>query len=243
MSDAPCVSLPLNGPERSSPLEFEQLRIVITGTPKTGNTWLRHLLAQLYQLPVVDLDPSFHGNDFHGFGRRWIGQQHYRPEADIIAAAEKEGIVFVAPIRHPGDVLISLRHHLQNQGPGEDLKEKSNTLLPASMLGDGANVFGDHTQQFVRDGFFVNLHLSISWLRGGWAVGARYEDLWRKPLESFAVLTDRLVPMPATQRRHALSACEIGLMQSNFDPDKKFVRKGGLNSWPEILPAGIKEVL
>ncbi|GAB5559403.1 MAG: hypothetical protein SynsKO_10500 [Synoicihabitans sp.] len=243
MSDVCCLPLSFDGPARPAPLEFEQLRIIITGTPKTGNTWLRHLLAHLYQLPQVDLDPSFHGNDFAGFGRRWIGQQHYLPEAEIVAAGTERGIVFIAPIRHPGDVLISLRHHLQNQGAAAAGEFGSSTLLPESMLEDGTNVFGDRTRRFVAEGFFINLHLSLAWLRGGWAVGVRYEDLWRKPLAAFAELTDRLVPMTATQRRHALSACAIGLMQSNHNPDKKFVRKGGLNSWAETLPPDIKDIL
>jgi len=244
MSDATAYSpLSLDGPSREEPLDFEQLRIVITGTPKTGNTWLKHLLSELYILPKVDLDPNFHANDFDSFGRRWVGQQHYQPDPGIVAAGERRGIVFIAPFRHPGDVLISLRHHIQKLGADDTDDERIRTLLPATMLDDGENVFGPNTEQFVKDGFYVNLHLSIAWLRGGWALGVRYEDLWRKPLETFRALTDRLVPCTHSQLRHALSACEIGLMQDTYDPQKAFVRKGGLNSWPQVLPEPVKKLL
>ncbi len=231
------------GPSRDAPLDFEQLRIIITGTPKTGNTWLKHLFSELYVLPKVELDPNFHANDFDSFGRRWVGQQHYQPDPSIVAEGERRGIVFIAPFRHPGDVLISLRHHIQKQGANSSDDERIRTLLPGAMLEDGENVFGPNTEQFVRDGFFVNLHLSIAWLRGGWAHGVRYEDLWRRPLETFQGLTDRLVPRSRNQLRHALSACEIGLMQDTYDPQRTFVRKGGLNSWPTVLPERIKTLL
>lgn len=244
MSEDPAfLPLSLAGPERSEPYDFEQLRIVITGTPKTGNTWLKHLFSQLYLLPKVDLDPNFHANDFDAFGRRWVGQQHYQPDPSIVAEGLKRGIVFVAPFRHPGDVLISLRHHIQKQGADESDDERLRTLLPAAMLEDGENVFGENTEKFVRDGFFVNLHLSIAWMRGGWALGVRYEDLWLQPYETFKAVTDRILPRTRSQLRHALSACEIGLMQDSYDPNRTFVRKGGLNSWVSVLPDSIKTVL
>lgn len=243
MSVDASLPLPMDGPERATPPDFEQLRIIITGTPKTGNTWLRHLLSQLYSLPQVELDPSFHGNDFESFGRRWIGQQHYQPDADIIASGEQRGIIFIAPLRHPGDVLVSLRHHIEKQSSPDQLTDNLRALLPEAMLEDGPHVFGENTRRFVQNGFFVNLHLSISWLRGGWALGVRYEDLWRNPLETLRTVSDRLVPRSTNQLRHALCACEIGLMQSNYDPEKTFVRKGGLNSWPTVLPDEIKQEL
>lgn len=244
MSDSSvCLPLSLDGPSRAEPLDFEQLRIVITGTPKTGNTWLKHLFSQLYMLPKVDLEPNFFANDFAAFGPRWVGQQHYQPDPEIVAEGAKHGVVFVAPFRHPGDVLISLRHHIQKQGGSTSDDERLRTLLPSAMLEDGENVFGPNTEKFVRDGFFVNLHLSIGWLRGGWALGVRYEDLWRDPVATFTKLTDKLVPRTRSQLRHALSACEIGLMQDNYDPNRTFVRKGGLNSWQTVLPDGIKTLL
>src|SRR5690606_12888301 len=105
MSAPFCQPLSLNGPDTQTPREFEQLRIIITGTPKTGNTWLKHLLSHLYMLPQVDLDPNFHSVDFDSFGRRWVGQQHYHPSPDIVEVARQRGIIFISTIRHPGDVL------------------------------------------------------------------------------------------------------------------------------------------
>jgi hypothetical protein len=214
------------------------LKIIVVGTPKTGNTWVRHLLSSVYGLPQVDLNADFGANRWNDFGARWIGQEHYHPTPEILEWAAQNGVVFVTPVRHPADVLVSLRHHVQNhQEPTSDV------LLPGSMLQDGKDVFGLHTRAFVERGFYLNLHLSIYWLRGGWSHAIRYEDIWRDPVEALRGLTGQLVPVSDKRLRHAISACEFGRMQKQFDPKKKFVRKGGLNSWTEELPEDVQQLL
>ncbi len=230
---------PFPAPKYAAPLDASRLKIIVTGTPKTGNTWLRHLLSELYDLPQVDLHPDFHSNNLAALGERWIGQQHFYPEKSVLEWAEKTGnVVFIAPLRHPADVLVSLRHHVQNVGAvGDD------PMAPESMLLDPPGVFGDHALRFVHEGFYLSLHLSIYWLRGGWASPVRYEELWLNPVETLDRLTRQFLPRPERRLRHAVCACEINLMQHNHDPAKRFVRKGGVGSWIEELPAGIKDWL
>lgn len=234
---AGCQPFPL--PARAGPLDPGRLKIIVTGTPKAGNTWIRHLLAELYELPPVALNPDFRANDWAALGPRWIGQQHYYPEKKVLEWAQAGDVVFIAPTRHPGDVLVSLRHHVQNMGGAA----ATDPLLPESMLRDPLNVYGEHTRLFVRTGFYLSLHLSIDWLRGGWAYPVRYEDLWRQPVETLRTLTGHFLPMPERRLRHAVCACEINLMQGTRDPERKFVRKGGIGSWMAGLPAGIKDAL
>jgi hypothetical protein len=218
---------------------YDSLKIIVVGTPKTGNTWVRHLLSSIYDLPQVELNADPAGNNWPQFGPRWIGQEHYHPTPEILAWAEGHGVVFVTPLRHPADVLVSLRHHVQNQAE----EPTSDVLLPGSMLHDGADVYGAHTRAFVECGFYLNLHLSIYWLRGGWSHAIRYEDLWRHPVEALRELTHKVVPVSDKRLRHAVSACAFEHMQKQFDPAKKFVRQGGLASWTEVLPAEILQWL
>jgi hypothetical protein len=223
-------------PVHARPLDPGRLKIIVTGTPKTGNTWIRHLLAALYELPMVELN-DFRAMNWPELGPRWIGQQHYYAQRDLLEWGRTEGVVFVTPVRHPGDVLVSLRHHMQNMG--------SSALTDPyhSMLLDPPDVYGEHTLRFVQTGFFSLLQLSLDWLRGGWAYPVRYEDLWQSPLETLRALTDQFLPMPARRVRQAVCACEPDLMQSTFAADRNFVRKGGTGSWREVLPAGIQAVL
>ena len=217
---------------------YGSLKIVVVGTPKTGNTWVRHLLSSIYGLPQVELNPDLAANRWEEFGARWIGQEHFHPTPEIVAWAARSGVVFVTPVRHPADVLVSLRHHVQNRNE----EPVNDPLLPASMLLDGEDVYGTHTREFVRNGFYLNLHLSIYWLRAGWSHPVRYEALWRDPVNTLRTLTDALVPVSDNRLRHAISACESGRMQKQFDPAKKFVRQGGLSSWKEELPEDIQKM-
>lgn len=202
-----------------------------------GNTWVRHLLAALYELPMADLPGDFRTHDWAAMGPRWIGQQHYHPQRALRDLAEREKILFVTPVRHPGDVLVSLRSHMQSHG-------HSGLTDPLhSMLLDEPDVYGENSLRFVETGFFLLLHISISWMRGGWAHSVRYEDLWRSPVESLQALANRIQPMPLKRLQHAICACEINLMQSTYDVRRNFVRKGGIASWTEILPERIRTAL
>ena len=230
LDDANCSTMAAN---------HDTLKIVVAGTPKAGNTWVRHLLSSVYGLPQVQLNADAAVNEWAAFGARWIGQEHFHPTPEIVEWAARSGVIFVTPVRHPADVLVSLRHHVQNQveNPSEDV------LNPESMLLDEMDVYGAHSRAFVERGFYLNLHLSIYWLRGGWSHAVRYEDLWRHPVETLRGLTAKIVPVSDKRLRHAIAACEVGRMQKQFDPSRKFVRQGGVASWTEELPDGIQQLL
>jgi hypothetical protein len=235
------VSAPHDGTQQNPEphLKYETLKIIVVGTPKTGNTWVRHLLSSVYGLPQVELNPDASANCWNDFGPRWIGQEHFHPTPELIEWGARSGVVFVTPVRHPGDVLVSLRHHVQNQHH----EPTADVLLPESMLLDSRDVYGTHTRAFVERGFYLNLHLSIYWLRGGWSSAIRYEDLWLDPVKALRELTGGILAVSEKRLRHAVVACELGRMQKQFDPAKKFVRKGGLGSWMKELPDDIQHLL
>lgn len=244
MSSLPvCAPLPLDGPVHQPACDADTLKIIIVGTPKAGNTWLRYLFSELYHLPMVGLDADFRSIDWNAFGPRWVGQQHYPPEPELLALAAERGFVFVTPVRHPGDVLVSLRHYVDSREERDTFAENMRVVQPDAMLDDGKGKFGEHTLRFTQRGFFLKMHLSIYWLRCGQTHGVRYEDLWLHPIETFKALTDRIVPQPIEKVRRALCACEIGIMQSVQDRKKTLVRKGGINGWRDALPEDIQQVL
>ena len=55
------------------------LRILVASTPRTGNTWVKLLLSEIYDLPIVDLPIPFDRAYVETLGERWIGHQHYFP--------------------------------------------------------------------------------------------------------------------------------------------------------------------
>ena len=52
--------------------------------------------------------------DFSRAGIRWVNQYHILPSPELTAWIHDKRAVVITTIRHPGDVLISLYHHLHN---------------------------------------------------------------------------------------------------------------------------------
>lgn len=243
MAATPNTPLDFAGPVHEPACQFETLKIIVVGTPKTGNTWLTHLFSELYELPQVRLDADFRGMDWAGLGARWVGQQHYQPEPELLALARERGIVFVTPVRHPADAFVSLRHYTDNRAERDDEPEAVQAERPDAMLADGKGIYGEATRHYLEHGFYLKVHLSIYWLRGGWSHGVRYEELWLKPIETLTAVTERFLPQPLHKIRRALCACSIGIMKQVQDPKGALVRRGGINGWRDDLPADLQKVL
>ncbi|HWA86078.1 MAG TPA: hypothetical protein VG710_07655 [Opitutus sp.] len=210
------------------------MKILIASTPKTGNTWLKHLLSEIYDLPIVDLPADYR----EGFqGERWVGHQHYLPESGLIERGREAGIVFLTTVRHPGDALVSLRHHVAHENVAGDGAND-----PAAMRRDGDGIFGEHTRRYVRRGYFMMLHVSVCWSQGGWARVVRYEELWRDPVGTLKRLTDRIVPVPEERIRAAVRTCELEQLRRRFPTEKRFYRQGGSGGWEQTLPLAIRWV-
>ncbi len=214
------------------------MKIIIVGTPKTGNTWVKHLLGDLYNLPIVTLKPDFDADEAAAAGPNWISHQHYLPKQALLNWAKANGVIFITAIRHPADVLISLWHHIQKRkGKNADIRQG------ASILGETREIGGETTLSFVENDFHVYLNLSIAWLQVPGAIALRYEDLWTQPLETLRRLTDTIEPRSLESLKLSLCACELGLMQQLLDPEKKLIRQGGTGAWRQVLPKNIKAAL
>ena len=214
------------------------MKIIVVGTPKTGNTWVKHLLADLYNLPIVTLKPEFDTEEAAAAGASWISHQHYLPKQALLSWAKTNGVIFISAIRHPADVLISLWFHIQKRkGKNAEVKQA------ASILGQTDDIGSETTLNFVENDFHVYLNLSIAWLQVPGAITLRYEDLWTQPIETLARLTDAIEPRSLESLKLSLCACELGLMQQLLDPEKKLIRQGGTGAWQQILPVKIKAAL
>lgn len=217
----------------SSATTLETLKILIVSTPKTGNTWLRNLLAAAYGLPMVELSTAFDPAEAEGHGARWIAHQHFYPEPALLSWAEQHGVVLLTTTRHPGDVLISLYHYVQNY-----VGETAGFGTEATMVSD-ARPFGEKTASFVKQAFHSLLDISIQWMDTGRSQVVRYEDLWRDPVGTLAALTSRIYPIELDAIERAVEQCDISVMRKMAGSDGKFFRKGGAGNWRQDLPPEI----
>ena len=217
----------------SSTATLETLKILIVSTPKTGNTWLRNLLAAAYGLPMVELNPIFDAAEAEGHGARWIAHQHFYPEAGLLSWAEQHGVVLLTTVRHPGDVLISLYHYVHN------FIDRANGFGTEAAMAADDQPFGDKTAGFVKGTFHGLLDISIQWMDTGRSQVVRYEDLWRDPVGTLAALTDRIYPLDLDTIERAVEQCDISVMRKMAGRDGKFFRKGGSGNWRQDLPPEI----
>lgn len=232
------------GAERSrssnSPRPWDDLKLLIVSTPKTGNTWVKHLLSVTYDLPIVQipLRAAFSAEGLDGLGEHWIAHQHYYPVMSLLRWAEQEHVRFVTTIRHPGDVLISLYHHVHNQRRGNKKQVGLAAIMEHDRHGPGA-----YTAEYVRREFYYALNMSIAWMRSDLSVVVRYEDLRNDPAAVLADVTSQIAEVSEHRIERAVTACEIGRMRRRFDPWGRFFRKGAVGDWADELPRRVIDLL
>ncbi len=214
----------------------EKLKILIVSTPKTGNTWLRHLLAAIYDLPTVKLDFPFDPDQANAHGERWIAHQHYTPAPALRDWATQNNAVLVTTIRHPGDVLISLYHHVRS------LRGRFN-FYQLGVLADDDGTFGAPVSAVVNSVFKDILAVSVDWMATGMTRTVRYEELYYNPVDTLVALTDTIIPVSRDAVERAVERCDINVMRSLAFEDRSFYRKGGTGGWRDVLPATIVDLL
>jgi hypothetical protein len=85
------------------------LRVAVLATPRSGNTWLRHLLSSLYELQNVVCDRPDEV-DWGNLPARCVVQLHWLPQPALRETLDRNRVVPITIARHPLDVLISILH-------------------------------------------------------------------------------------------------------------------------------------
>jgi hypothetical protein len=227
----------MDNPRRT--YDIDNLRILIVSTPKTGNTWVRYLLAEIYNLPMASVGLIFDADEVSGLGSRWIAHQHYPASASLIDCARRNNIVLVTTIRHPCDALLSLFHFVRNYGDTLMLTD----IDPTPLMARDGDVMGEHTAAYVRDGFSTSLDISLGWIRSGMSHVIRYEDLKRDPVSALEDLTAAIRLVPRDRILRAIELCDIDHMRTRPEFEPRFFRRGTVGNWEWELPPQIVDIL
>lgn len=207
------------------------LKILIVSTPKTGNTWLKHLLSTIYDLPIVDLALSPNELPKHRYGSRWIAHQHYYASQEVIAWARRHQVVLLTTVRHPGDVLLSLYHHVKNDPTSK------NYGVEVMLIEPDEQKVPERLYLFVRGFFYVVLNISLTWMRSGVSQVVRYEDLWRDPVATLLRVATQIAPVSRDQVERAVEQCDIAMLRRMARSAKSFFRQGSVGNWRYEVPA------
>lgn len=85
------------------------LRIAIVSTPRSGNTWLRRLLATAYNLiEQAKHDPR--DFEWENLAEGCVYQIHWHPVETFLSLLDHYRFKVIVLCRHPMDVLISILH-------------------------------------------------------------------------------------------------------------------------------------
>lgn len=214
----------------------QDLKVIIASTPKTGNTWLRHLLAAIYDLPTVELGFPFDPDTASALGQRWIMHQHYAPEPALLDWAKQNNAVLMTTIRHPGDVLLSLYHYVHSYNERLDFYQ-------LAKLAEDDGTFGAPVRSIIHTFFKELIAISVAWKSTGVAHVVEYEALYFDPLDTLIRLTTAIHPVSRDCIERAVERCNIREMRALAHENRTFFRQGGYGNWRQVLPADIIDLL
>lgn len=211
------------------------LRILILSTPKTGNTWLRHLLAGVYRLPRYYVPPPIDSATLDQAGKRWVTHYHCLPDPELLSWIRANGAAVVTTIRHPGDVLISLYHHVHNFRGGTPDHDFMRRMIFTGFERRGITTYAADRP------FSADLECSLEWMASTGTHTVRYEDLRADPVAALRELTSRICPAPLERIEAAVEMCDIDVMRGMAGDFSGFFREGRVGGWRELLPPDIVE--
>ena len=208
--------------------ESGSVRIVIAGPPKTGNVWLKCLLASVYDLRPLGPKLAPDRPSLESF-TAWVGQgrfrdgtifhQHYEYSPELAAAIAAVPAHVVTIVRDPYDAFVSTYFTLQNHLDDENRRSAGRHLLMGKPL--------DHPDVLAylrEDGYRSHLTMANDWLHSGRSLVVRYEDLHRDPEGTLAGLASRIAPVVPERLRQAIDACSADPLRTKGGARAKHVR-------------------
>jgi hypothetical protein len=215
----------------------EVVRVAIIGTPRTGNTWVRRVLADVFELTELsvhrplELPPSLPA--------RCAIQLHWPRTPALQSWLAQERVHVISAARHPLDVLASILIFAQREpNTLEWLDGAGGTELTIR----GAE-FGDPAFEAYALGPRARALLSITpdWWDAASTIRVRYEDLAAHPMPIFGALCSGISrAFDAPMRRDLRAVIE------HNSPERIHEGSGGVHVWHarpgmhhEVLASGL----
>jgi hypothetical protein len=174
------------------------LRIAIVSSPRSGNTWVRMVLARALDLEEIavhnwaDLPSTLPEN--------CILQIHWYREPNFQSFLRKNKFYLIVLARHPLDVLLSVLHYVRYE-PMTHRWLEGNCAIPPELAGS-SSVSAAFNQYATSWGAENLLSISYQWWHEPAALRIRYEELVRDPIGRFSAIakafdgkTEKLQPI------------------------------------------------
>ena len=211
------------------------MRIVIAGPPKTGNVWLKRMLASAYGLRLLDAGEYPERAELAaleawlataGFPDGSIFHQHYAYSPELADALDAVPAQIVTIVRDPYDTFVSAYYAQQEQG--DDVRRAE--AIHGKAL-DSPEVY-EHLRS---GGFRRNMLRARDWIKSGRSRIARYEDLMQDPVAALRRLTDEIQPVPEERLRLAVEENSADSLRKMGGDIAKHVREAKVGDSREKL--------
>jgi len=207
------------------------LPVVIASTPRSGNTWLRLVLAEALGFDQLAVH---HPAELHGeLPEETVVQVHWPPVREFVSVIEAADAAVLTLVRHPLDVLVSIVEFTQ-----------FSALTALWLQGDGGNeealvgaAPNDEAvvEYALSDRFRCLLAVSYDWTQRGIVV--RYEELVRDPLATVKGVVAK-VGGDGSSVREAVANNTFARLH-RIDPTHHF--RGTPGGWRSFLTAATAE--
>jgi hypothetical protein len=208
------------------------LRLALISTPRSGNNWLRRLLAKLYRAPEVAAHTPAEV-DWPRLPRQCILGIHWRPTAAFRSMLREAGFRPVVLARHPFDVLVSVLHFTAyDPSPAQWLDGESGDERAIRGAMPCSAAFAAYAASARAQAL---LSVSQQWWDVPGCLRVRYEDLVSDPHGELARLADRLGAAPRYPAGEALAETTLAKLRAQTKREHHFWQ-GRPGLWRRLLP-------
>lgn len=214
------------------------LRIAIISTPRSGNTWLRYILAGLYQAQQIAVHTPNEIN-WQALPRgNLVLQMHWHHTPEFAQSLRQYGFKVVVLHRHPLDVLLSILQFAP--------KEPQTARWLDGEAGDERDICGHLPTS---SEFLVYctgprartlLNVSVEWSRDSDAVVISYEDLVQDPIATVASLASCL-GRPSVEIADIVDQNALDVLRSTARNGHFWQGRPGI--WRQLIPAEIAQTI
>jgi Sulfotransferase domain len=207
-------------------------RFAVVSSPRSGNTWLRRLLAELFGLHEEAVHTPWQ-LDWDGLPERCVVQLHWPPGRWFTELLDNHGFHVCVLVRHPLDTLISILHFAGHE------PETARWLDGAG--GDERAILGaDPCSQAIIEYATgprarALIDVSARWWERDRVVQLRFEELIAQPVAELQRIVGLSGVQPVTSVERALEAVPLSRMKRETTNEHFWQGQPGL--WRRLLPA------
>jgi len=210
-------------------------RVLLVTCPKTGNAWVKSLIANAYRILQHDYSsnaeslPDLIENMITG-----VGNIHPWPCERCYERAQKLGVKLLTIVRHPIRVFLSLFN--------QTLNNPTRAVYPETLMLKDQGQLGEGCREYLRDHFPLRLMISYGWQELG-VPCIRFEDLHCNTEKTFAAVTRYIGPLPEERIFVATELSNLNVMRRlAVDDEKSHFRQGRASVCSEEIPEKILRI-